>query len=117
MLFRRRNTDDEVMQYISEHIDRDIDSVINDEPVNTGNLEVSDFDKFEMFQNISEKIEKSDRRHNIMKLGWACSFLLVLFNVAYFTYDNIQSNKFAYQEIVSDKGEHLVVVLADGSKV
>ena len=48
---------------------------------------------------------------------WACAIALVLLNVGYLAYQNIDLSKPVYKEVCSLKGERLVVLLEDGTRV
>lgn len=47
----------------------------------------------------------------------ACAIALVLLNVGYLAYQNIDLSKPVYKEVCSLKGERLVVLLEDGTRV
>ena len=91
MHFRKRHqTDSEILKYISGHIDKDINRLLNAESLPMGVWTVC---------------------------KWACAIALVLLNVGYLAYQNIDLSKPVYKEVCSLKGERLVVLLEDGTRV
>ena len=105
------------MNYISDHIDKDIERLMNAESLPMGGREVPDFDKFGVYENLSEGIRRSERRSIGTICKWACAIALVLLNVGYLAYQSFDFSKPEYKEICALRGERLVVLLEDGTRV
>mgnify|MGYP005805441393 FL=1 len=114
-LGKRHQTDSEILNYISDHIDKDIERLMNAESLPMGGREVPDFDKFGVYENLSEGIRRSERRSIGTICKWACAIALVLLNVGYLAYQSFDFSKPEYKEICALRGERLVVLLEDGS--
>ncbi|BEH00428.1 anti-sigma factor [Bacteroides sedimenti] len=112
-----KNADPEIINYISEHIDNDIDCLLEDKPLNMGDRKVPEFDEYKVYQNILNEVNKRKKRKIWPAVRWACAIALLLFNISYFTYQYVIDYKPVYQEVYASKGEKLVVLLADGSRV
>ena len=53
MHFRKRHrTDSEILKYISGHIDKDINRLLNAESLPMGGCDVPDFDKFGVYESL-----------------------------------------------------------------
>ena len=118
MHFRKRHqTDSEILKYISGHIDKDINRLLNAESLPMGGCDVPDFDKFGVYESLAQRIGRSERRNVWTVCKWACAIALVLLNVGYLAYQNIDLSKPVYKEVCSLKGERLVVLLEDGTRV
>lgn len=116
-LGKRHQTDSEILNYISNHIDKDIARLMNAESLPMGGREVPDFDKFGVYENLSEGIRRSERRSIGTICKWACAIALVLLNVGYLAYQSFDFSKPEYKEICALRGERLVVLLEDGTRV
>lgn len=118
MHFRKRHqTDSEILKYVSGHIDKDINRLLNAESLPMGGCDVPDFDKFGVYESLAQRIGRSERRNVWTVCKWACAIALVLLNVGYLAYQNIDLSKPVYKEVCSLKGERLVVLLEDGTRV
>ena len=116
-LGKRHQTDSEILNYVSDHIDKDIERLMNAESLPMGGREVPDFDKFGVYENLSEGIRRSERRSIGTICKWACAIALVLLNVGYLAYQSFDFSKPEYKEICALRGERLVVLLEDGTRV
>lgn len=114
---KHRNVDPEIINYISEHIDNDIECLLEDKPLNMGERKVPEFDEYKVYQNILNEVNKRKKRKIWPTVRWACAIALLLFNISYFTYQYVKDYKPVYQEVYASKGEKLVILLADGSRV
>ena len=82
MHFRKRHqTDSEILKYISGHIDKDINRLLNAESLPMGGCDVPDFDKFGVYESLAQRIGRSERRNVWTVCKWACAIALVLLNV------------------------------------
>lgn len=116
-LGKRHQTDKEILDYISGHIDRDIDRLMKAEPLPMGGREVPDFDKFGVYETLSGQIRRDGRRSIWTVCKWACAIALVLLNVGYLAYQSFDLSEPVYKEVCALRGERLVVLLEDGTKV
>lgn len=114
---KTENTDSEIIKYIAEHIDNDIDCLLDDKPLDMADREVPEFDEYKVYQNILAAVEKKEKRKVVPILKWACVVALLIFNASYFTYQYVKEETPVYHEIYASKGEKLVVLLGDGSRV
>ncbi len=118
MFLKRRNrTDEEILNYISDHIDKDIERLLNADPLPMGGRDVPDFDKFGVYESLSQRISRKEGTSIGTICKWACAIVLVLLNIGYLAYQNIDISKPEYKEICALRGERLVVLLEDGTKV
>lgn len=116
-LVKRHQTDKEILDYISGHIDKDIDRLMKAEPLPMGGREVPDFDKFGVYETLSDQIRRDGRRSIGTICKWACAIALVLLNVGYLAYQSFDFSEPVYKEVCALRGERLVVLLEDGTKV
>lgn len=116
-LNKHKNTDSEIMNYIADHMDGDIGRLMNNAPLPMGNREIPEFDEYKVYQNIIEGVQRKEKRRILPVLKWACAIALILFNISYFTYQWMDDYTPVYREVRSPKGEKVVVLLADGSRV
>ena len=101
MHFRKRHqTDSEILKYISGHIDKDINRLLNAESLPMGGCDVPDFDKFGVYESLAQRIGRSERRNVWTVCKWACAIALVLLNVGYLAYQNIDLSKPVYKRFV-----------------
>lgn len=117
-LNKHKDTDPEIINYIAEHIDHDIDCLLENKPLAMGNRKIPEFDEYKVYQNVLTAVNKKKERRIISILKWACVIALFLFNAGYFTYQFVTKDETSvYREICAAKGERLVVLLGDGSRV
>lgn len=116
-LNKHKNTAPEIINYIAEHIDSDIDCLLKNEPLAMGGREMPEFDEYKVYQNILDEVDKRKKRAFWPAFRWACAIVLLLFNISYFTYIIMEECTPEYQEICASKGEKLIVLLPDGSRV
>lgn len=112
-----KNTDPEIINYITGHIDNDVERLLKDKPLEMGGRKVPEFDEYKIYQNLIVAINKKAERKVISVLKWACMVALLIFNASYFTYEYIKDETPVYREIYASKGERLVILLGDGSRV
>lgn len=117
MRTNNQQTDPEIIHYIAEHMDSDIDRLLENKPLSMGNRELPVFDEYRVYQNILTAMDQKKERSVLSLLKWACVIALFLFNVSYFAYQFSKSETPVYREICASKGERLVVLLGDGSRV
>ena len=73
--------------------------------------------KLGVYESLAQRIGRSERRNVWTVCKWACAIALVLLNVGYLAYQNIDLSKPVYKEVCSLKGKRLVVLLEDGTRV
>lgn len=117
MRIYRNKEKEQIIDSIAECIDSDIDLLKKRGSIIMGDNEFPVFNKYGIYESIMKVIRKKESRSSWTLLKYACVFALLLFNVAYFTYPLFNQIKLEYQELQTKKGEKLVVVLADGTKV
>lgn len=98
-------------------MDKDIDALLNNQPLKMGDKVIPEFDEYKVYQNLMHEIKQRNKRNFYSIAKWACAILLLLFNISYFSYDYYQSMHPVFREIATCKGEHMVVLLPDGSRV
>lgn len=115
---RHKNTvDPDIINNIGGRIDEDINSLLKDGKLSKGSREIPEFDEYTVFERILSGIEQSKKRKILPMLKWACVIAMLLANAAYFLYPMVTDEIPVYREIYAPKGERLVVLLTDGSRV
>ena len=118
MLLKRRNqTDKEILNYISDHMDKDIERLLNADSLPMGGRDVPDFDKFGVYESLAQRMSRQERPRIGTICKWACAIALVLLNIGYLVYQHVDISKPVYKEVCALRGERLVVLLEDGTKV
>ena len=118
MLLKRRNqTDKEILNYISDHMDKDIERLLNADSLPMGGRDVPDFDKFGVYESLAQRMSRQERPRIGTICKWACAIALVLLNIGYLLYQHVDVSKPVYKEVCALRGERLVVLLEDGTKV
>lgn len=117
MRFRRsKYHDDEIMSFIQDNLEKDINKTIENEPIEINNSNIPEFDKDKVFYKIMNQVRKDER--SIIKpiLRWACVIALIL-TLGSITYYMSREENAELNEIYAAKGEKLIVILSDGTKV
>ncbi|HIX27271.1 MAG TPA: FecR domain-containing protein [Candidatus Barnesiella excrementigallinarum] len=118
MIFKgQHQTDKEILNYISNHIDKDIERLLNAESLPMDGREVPEFDKFGVYENLAQKMNRSGRPSVGTICKWACAIALVLLNIGYLAYQHVDLSEPVYKEVCALRGERLVVLLEDGTRV
>lgn len=113
----KKHIDDEVMDYVSSHLDADIDALIGGKGIKMGNRPVPAFDESMLYDKVCSSMKQPAKRSAFtLLLKWAAVFLL-LFNVGYFTYQYIERPVAKMCEVSVPKGDKMMVMLADGTRV
>ena len=105
------------LKYVDQQIDEDIHRLMNGESLDLGDRELPDFDERGVYLQVVNRIYKKKRRNVGILLRWACVIALVIANVAYLSSLYIEKHTTTYQEICTARGEKIIVLLPDGSKV
>ncbi|MEG0010535.1 MAG: FecR family protein [Muribaculaceae bacterium] len=116
----KNNIDEDLLKSIEDHIDEDVNSLIKNETINMGGRKIPCFDEYGVYSNILNSIEQNRKRQKKYILRWACVAAVTIFaiiNGAYFATQYIEKENVSLREIYSPKGEKLVVLLTDGSRV
>lgn len=115
---------EDIIGSIENYINDDIDKLVKNQPLEMGDREIPDFDEFHIYQNILEEVNKNDlekkyryRLKNVLKWVSACVITLISLSTGYFLYQDRKNLDIAYQEVQTERGEKLLVLLPDGSKV
>ena len=118
MHFKKNNKiDSEIIDHIAKHIDSDIKKILDNEPLNMGNRNVPPFDEYKVYNHIIDGINQTKKKNSWTILKWACVIALLIVNVSYFGYNFIEENEITYNEVYTSKGEKLLVLLTDGSRI
>ena len=112
-----KNKESEIIDYIAEYLDSDIDCMLKDEPLPMSGRQIPEFNEFKVYQKIIDGIKKKEKSRILPALKWACAIVLILINISYFMYQSIGDYSPVYREVCALKGEKIVVLLADGSRV
>jgi transmembrane sensor len=113
---RKKETSNDVLEYIGQHIDKDIERLIKHEKLDYGKMEAPQFDDYNVYMRVMQKIGKSRNTVALQVLKWACVVVL-FFGLGYYTYYLSQIEKPQYHQLCAQRGDKLVVLLADGSRV
>lgn len=112
-----RKTDSEIIKYIEQHMEDDIHKLLKNEELSLGGRSIPEFNEFGVYEKIIGKIETEKKRNLFSTAKWACAIALVLFNIGYFTYNYIADHSTVYHEVCTARGERIIVLLPDGTKV
>lgn len=123
MSLGKKKNKEEIISCIENYIDDDIELLIANERLDMGTRIVPSFDQYELYQDILKKVDEEEKkaqqkkfRLSLAKWVSACAILLVALNVGYyFTAD--MSFTPIYREVATVKGERMLVLLPDGSRV
>ena len=84
-LFNRNKTAPEVFDYIEEHIDRDINNIIEGKPIDTANIDIPEFEEDKVFQALMKEV-CAKRTSMALKIVSYAAAVLVLLGLGYGTY-------------------------------
>ncbi len=123
-LEKDRNRDkEEIIECIGSYINDDIELLISNERIDMGTHIVPSFDEYEVFQDILKKVneieqKEQQKKHRFLLSKWvaACVIMLVLLNVGYYFLADANYTP-TYREVVTVRGERILVLLPDGSRV
>lgn len=113
---RKKETPQDVLKYIGQHLDEDIERLVNHEELNYGKMEVPEFNESDVYMRLMSKIGKRSNAVALQILKWACVVIL-FFGLGYYTYYLSQIETPQYHQLYAQRGDKLVVLLADGSRV
>ena len=106
MLLKRRNqTDKEILNYISDHMDKDIERLLNADSLPMGGRDVPDFDKFGVYESLAQRMSRQERPRIGTICKWACAIALVLLNIGYLVYQHVDSKLVYPERFTKDKRE------------
>lgn len=105
------------LKYVDQLIDKDIHLLIKGESLNFGDHELPEFDEYGIYQRVLKRIHGNQKKTIITLLKWACVIVLIIANIGYLSYQYIEKHSTEYQEICTARGEKIIVLLPDGSKV
>lgn len=114
---KKDNNRSEILDYIESHIDSDIEKLINGEQIDLSGKNIPEFDADKVFQNVMSQIHTPSYRRIILRWTKWVAIFIVMLSMGYMTYRLSQMEDIELNEIYSPKGEKMVVILADGTRV
>lgn len=124
MELEKKDNRSEIINSIENYINDDVEKLLEGKPLNMGALKPSVFDEFGVYQNVLEEINEKERyrikKNNTYSLiRWisACVITLIFLNIGYYYYQDSKDIEMVYQEVQTTRGEKLLVLLPDGSRV
>ncbi len=120
---KQKNTPMQISSAIENSINEDIDKLLSEQRLDLKKDLDTQFDSYEVYEKIMESInqrEKLKRKNRIVNsYRWALGSiaLFILLGVGYTLWSGKTLQEPVYQELYAEKGDKLIVVLPDGSKV
>ena len=121
---KHTNQDFEVVDGIGKYMDDDIQRIIEGKQLELGDRELPPFDEYRIYKNIQEAVMQEEKRKNRrirmpLFFKWAVACIIVLFAVGagYNFYQSRCEANLVYREVCAVRGEKLLVLLPDGSRV
>ena len=105
-----------LLKQIEEHLDSDIDKLIDTGDFSDSDKSVSEFDENAIFHQIMDEITIKEQ-HSFRRVVKWISAAVVIFMLGFGSYHCMSQSSIEYQEICAAKGEKLLIVLPDGTKV
>lgn len=119
-IFRRYKVDDEICDYIESHLDSDVEKILNGEQINMGNKSILEFDEEGVYRSLIHKISRQERRRSQWRgaVRWLSATAAVIIAISAFYYHPwLGDENVVINDIYARKGEKMMVILADGSRV
>ena len=115
---KKYSIDSEIIDYIERYLDKDVNLILENKPLDLGKKTLPEFDEFEVYDHIYARMKKRKRHSLAFLLKWTAVVLLMVGNVGYFTYNFAgRSKKPLSREVAVLKGDKIIVMLTDGSRV
>ena len=121
---KHTNLDFEVVDGIGKYMDDDIQRIIEGKQLELGDRELPPFDEYRIYKNIQEAVMREEKRKNrrirmtlFFKWTVACAIVLLVIGVGYNFYQSHSEANLVYREVCAVRGEKLLVLLPDGSRV
>lgn len=121
---KHTNQDFEVVDGIGKYMDDDIQRIIEGKQLELGDRELPPFDEYRIYKNIQEAVMREEKRKNrrirmplFFKWTVACAIVLLVIGVGYNFYQSRSEANLVYREVCAVRGEKLLVLLPDGSRV
>ena len=121
---KHTNQDFEVVDGIGKYMDDDIQRIIEGKQLELGDRELPPFDEYRIYKNIQEAVMREEKRKNrrirmplFFKWTVACAIVLLVIGVGYNFYQSHNEANLVYREVCAVRGEKLLVLLPDGSRV
>ena len=121
---KHTNLDFEVVDGIGKYMDDDIQRIIEGKQLELGDRELPPFDEYRIYKNIQEAVMREEKRKNrrirmplFFKWTVACAIVLLVIGVGYNFYQSHNEANLVYREVCAVRGEKLLVLLPDGSRV
>lgn len=121
---KHTNQNFEIVDSIGKYMDDDIQRIIEGKQLELGDRELPPFDEYRIYKNIQEAVMQEEKRKNRrirmpLFFKWAVACIIVLFAVGagYNFYQSRCEANLVYREVCAVRGEKLLVLLPDGSRV
>lgn len=115
-VLNRKDSNTDITDYIESHLISDIDKILSGNEIDLGNTEMPEFDEDEVYGAVMTKIF---RKPDLLSLAakWFSAAVLLL-GVALTAFYFVKGTPEPKTNIIfADRGEKVIVVLPDGSKV
>ncbi len=126
MKLKKKHTtrDFEVIDGLEKYIDDDIQALVEGKQIELGDRELPPFDEYRIYKNIQEAVVQEEKRKDkririslLFKRMVACAIIVLTINIGYNLYQSHGEANLVYREVCTDRGEKLLVLLPDGSRV
>ena len=114
----------EVVDSIGKYMDDDIQRLIEGKQIELGNRDLPPFDEYRIYKNIQKAVLQEEKRKKrnlriplLFKWTVACAIVLFIVGVGYNLYQSYNEANLIYREVCAVRGEKLLVLLPDGSRV
>ena len=121
---KHTSQDLEIVDGIGKYMDDDIQRIIEGKQLELGDRELPPFDEYRIYKNIQEAVMREEKRKNrrirmplFFKWTVACAIVLLVIGVGYNFYQSHSEANLVYREVCAVRGEKLLVLLPDGSRV
>lgn len=121
---KHTNQDFEIVDGIGKYMDDDIQRIIEGKLLELGDRELPPFDEYRIYKNIQEAVMREEKRKSrririLLFFKWtvACAIVLLVISVGYHFYQSHNEANLVYREVCTVRGEKLLVLLPDGSRV
>lgn len=114
---KEKHIDKEIIHYIEEHMDNDVEKLLENKSLDFGKQKLPEFDEYALYDKVWNKVNKAGHTSFKLALGWVAVALILLFNATYLVYQYMERPVPEYREVSVLKGDKMVVLLSDGSRV
>ncbi len=114
----KKNINKDILDSIERHMDDDINLLLENKSVNLGNRELPKLDEFALYDRINASIKVKEKHSWKVVLKWAAVVAVLVVNIVLLSQQFVSETEIVQQkEIVTLKGDRMVVLLADGTRV